>query len=612
MSNQQPTGNSAYSSKKRPRVGGRYAVLKQLSEGAFGHTFVAEDTHLPGRPKCVLKQLKQQSGRKATVMSRRLFDQEAEVLYTLGNHPQIPQLLAHFEDRHGFYLAQEYIEGRSLFEELKQLAPMPEVQAIKLVREILEVLVFVHQQQVIHRDLKPANLIRRRMDNKIVMIDFGAVKQVSTQFFTPNPGETDYTVAIGTTGYIPNEQLGGRPRYSSDIYAVGIMGIQALTGITPNRLQEDERTGELVWRNRVPNNITPEFADFLAKMVRYDFRERYINAAEALKAIVYLGTGTNPSQSAAPMVTPRLPTAIPAATQMELSQVQLSAEMSQSAPAMPPPVMSSQAVSSQAVSPPAVSPPAMSPPSSSMAAAPLGSMPNSSWGQPDDSYRASSSFSATQSGWALRLGDQLQDGGMAIATQIWRRCGWLNPWYAIAFISVVGIVVTVQRSVWLSQQRQIVYTANAVTPQVVLDPAARLVRNLVPDESPDDLAKQLDAQIATHWITAQTFLDSGNIEDALAAYQTILGLDSQHLPALTQKCALLSQLSEPESALSACQDLLTADPDNVVALWGLGKANHDMAFYENALDYYDQAIALAPDYAPAQTGRSQVQQAMQQ
>ncbi|MGK7891251.1 MAG: protein kinase [Leptolyngbyaceae cyanobacterium] len=584
ISNQDSQDNSAYPAQNRPLVGGRYAVLKQLSEGAFGHTFVAEDTHLPGRPQCVLKQLKPQSGRKATAMARRLFEQEAEVLYTLGNHPQVPQLLAHFEDRNGFYLAQEYIEGRSLSEELKQSAPIPEVRAIQLVREILEVLVFVHQQQVIHRDLKPANLIRRQVDQKIVMIDFGAVKQVSTQFFTPKPGETDYTVAIGTVGYIPNEQLGGRPRYSSDIYAVGIIGIQALTGVAPNQLADDERSGELVWRDRVPS-ITPKFADFLDKMVRYDFRSRYANATEALEAIVYLGSGQEPSLSTPPVVMPVSPMMPPASTQLEFSHPSL-AEVPHPASASSPSVHGMG-----------------TPPSG-------GATP--SWGQTQNRYPSQAPSVPTAQTGRSRLQDQLEAGGMAIAVQVWRRCRWLNPWYAIAFVSIVGTFTAIQRSMWSSQQGQFFHSVDTVAPPVVLERAARLVQNLEPEESPEDIARQIDYQITAHQVTAQTLVEAENFEAALTEYQRILSLDSKYLPALTQRCVLLNQLSEPESALSACQDLLVVDPNSVVALWGLGKANQDIAFYDNALDYYNQALAIAPNYVPAQTGRRQVQQAIGQ
>ncbi len=265
-------------------LGGRYKIISQLGAGGFGQTFLAADLHLPGHPQCVVKQLKPQvSDAKSLETARRLFDIEAQVLYQLGNHDQIPRLLAHFEDDQEFYLAQELIEGEPLSRELAGGVPWSEGQVIALLEDLLHVLAFVHQQNVIHRDIKPSNLIRRRKDGRIVLIDFGAVKQVSTQLVNPQSGHTK-TISIGTQGYTPKEQLGGNPRFSSDVYAVGMLGIQTLTGVHPRRLTEDPQTGEISWHNRVAR-VSPELAAILDKMVRYDFRDRYPTAQEAFSTV---------------------------------------------------------------------------------------------------------------------------------------------------------------------------------------------------------------------------------------------------------------------------------------------------------------------------------------
>ncbi|NET56371.1 MAG: tetratricopeptide repeat protein [Symploca sp. SIO2E6] len=283
-------------------LGGRYKVISELGAGGFGKTFVAQDLHLPGHPQCVVKQLKPQvSDAKSLQMARRLFDTEAQVLYQLGSHDQIPRLLAHFEDNQEFYLAQEFIEGDLLSKELVQGKSCSAAKVIKLLQDILEVLTFVHQQDVIHRDIKPSNLIRRRQDGKIVLIDFGAVKQVSTRFANPEQGQTK-TISIGTQGYTPKEQLGGNPRFSSDVYAVGMIGIQALTGVHPRYLQENPDTGEIEWRHisegspsgsrnqdkeseHPSQEISPELGEILDRMVCYDFRDRYQTAAQAWEAL---------------------------------------------------------------------------------------------------------------------------------------------------------------------------------------------------------------------------------------------------------------------------------------------------------------------------------------
>jgi eukaryotic-like serine/threonine-protein kinase len=265
-------------------LGGRYQLISQLGAGGFGRTFLAHDLHLPGHPRCVIKQLKPQvNNDQALRMAWRCFNTEAQVLYQLGSNEQVPRLLAHFEDNQEFYLAQELIEGDSLVHALVEGKRWSQGQAIAFVRDILEVLAFVHQKQVIHRDIKPSNLIRRRQDGRVVLIDFGAVKQVGAQNFDPESGLTNLTISIGTKGYMPNEQVAGKPRFSSDIYAVGVIGIQALSGVLPRNLQEDNQ-GELAWHDLVPN-LDPAFRKILDRMVRYDFRERYANAGEALAAI---------------------------------------------------------------------------------------------------------------------------------------------------------------------------------------------------------------------------------------------------------------------------------------------------------------------------------------
>lgn len=266
-------------------VGKRYKLISQLGVGGFGQTFLAQDLHLPDCPRCVVKRLLAKTNEPKNLQTaRRLFNTEARVLYQLGNHDQIPSLFAHFEENQEFYLVQEFVEGEPMTRQIIKGEPWAETRVITLLKDILEVLVFVHQQNVIHRDVKPSNLMRRRRDGKLVLIDFGAVKRVSVQAADPNTELADSTVSIGTQGYIPNEQLAGKPRFSSDIYAVGLAGIQALTGVLPRELGEDAQTSELDWRVHAPH-VSTELAAILDRMVCYDFRDRYPTAVEALDAL---------------------------------------------------------------------------------------------------------------------------------------------------------------------------------------------------------------------------------------------------------------------------------------------------------------------------------------
>ncbi|HEY9743717.1 MAG TPA: AAA-like domain-containing protein [Coleofasciculaceae cyanobacterium] len=272
-------------------LAGHYQILRHLGGGGFGQTFLATDTHLPGDSLFVVKQLKPKvRDIKTLETAKRLFDREAQTLYRLGNHDRIPRLFAHFEQDEEFYLVQEFIEGQPLDKELADGVQLDEVSVIALLQDILQVLAFVHQENVIHRDIKPANLIRRSQDRKIVLIDFGAVKEVSAQV-AKGSGQTTFTVAVGSPGYMPSEQVSFRPHFSSDIYAVGMVGIQALSGLNPlNReLLQDSNTGEFCCASFMDSApVSPGLAAILDKMVRYDYRQRYKNATEALQALEQL------------------------------------------------------------------------------------------------------------------------------------------------------------------------------------------------------------------------------------------------------------------------------------------------------------------------------------
>jgi serine/threonine-protein kinase len=224
----------------------RYRVEKSLGQGGFGATFLAKDESLPGEPCCVIKQLRPATaGAHLLPMARELFEREARTLGKIGNHPQVPSLRDYFEDNEQFYLVQEYISGSTLQQEVKRSGPFSEAGVKQFLSEILPLLQYIHSQQVIHRDIKPANLIRREQDRKLVLIDFGAVKnQVS-----PAANNSDQTAltnfAIGTPGFAPPEQMALRPVYASDIYAVGVTCIYLLTGKSPKDLDYNPSTGEI-------------------------------------------------------------------------------------------------------------------------------------------------------------------------------------------------------------------------------------------------------------------------------------------------------------------------------------------------------------------------------
>ena len=262
-------------------LAGRYYIKSQLGGGGFAITYLAEDRLNLTKPRRVVKQLMFPNTDPANLkIARRLFEAEAKVLEEL-KYDRIPKLLDYFEENGEFFLVQEFIDGHDLSQEITPGKKFTEDEVMAFLQDFLQTLSFVHQHNIIHRDLKPANLIRRASDKKIVLIDFGAVKEIGTQIQNPQ-GQIQRTVVIGTPGYTPPEQKFGEPNLSSDIYAVGAIAIQALTGVLPDSLPRDARD-EIVWRDRC--SVSDRLANILTKMVRYNYRDRYQSAAEVLQAL---------------------------------------------------------------------------------------------------------------------------------------------------------------------------------------------------------------------------------------------------------------------------------------------------------------------------------------
>jgi len=279
---------------------GRYRALRPLGKGGFGATFLAVDEGLPGSPTCVIKQLRPNTQSASVMkMARELFDREALTLGKIGNYPQIPRLLAYFEEGGNFYLVQEYVEGETLKQEFERRGVFNEDEARKLLLEILPALGFIHRNGVIHRDIKPANIIRRKIDNRLVLIDFGAV---SSQINKVDPDEdasgllTNF--AIGTPGFAPPEQMAMRPVYSSDLYATAMCCIYLMTGRSPKDLPHDPYTGEINWRSQV--QLSEPMQRIFDKLLQQSTTQRYRSAEEVIEALEQLERNPSPAPASNP------------------------------------------------------------------------------------------------------------------------------------------------------------------------------------------------------------------------------------------------------------------------------------------------------------------------
>ncbi|TYQ31937.1 serine/threonine-protein kinase [Pseudanabaena sp. UWO310] len=263
----------------------RYRIIRELAEGGFSQTYLAEDTRLPKNPQCVVKHLNPTIDDPVfTQKALELFKAEAETLQELGKHDLIPQLYAYFQENKEFYLVQEYIAGHPLSSEMSPGSQMAEARVAQIVKEVLEILRFVHKYNVIHRDIKPSNLIRRHSDGKLVLIDFGTVKQVQMEVANAK-NKARVTLPIGTPGYMSYEQERGQSVSNSDIYSLGMLALQALTGKHPSQFPRD-RDNEINWRSYA--KVCREFAAVLDRMTRCNPRDRYQSVEEVLRDIAKL------------------------------------------------------------------------------------------------------------------------------------------------------------------------------------------------------------------------------------------------------------------------------------------------------------------------------------
>ncbi|WP_211942139.1 protein kinase domain-containing protein [Cylindrospermopsis raciborskii] len=265
----------------------RYEIINPLGSGGFGETFLARDTQMPSQRLVVIKHLKPalQNSHSSTELIENLFQKEAAVLEELGNHcSQIPQLYSYFSEEGEFYLVQEYIEGKNL----SQVGQIKLEQATVILSSLLNTLKYVHSKNIIHRDIKPENIILRDSDRLPVLIDFGAVKE-TMGVVTLGSGSTVSSVVVGTRGFMAPEQTAGRPVFSTDLYALGLTIIYALTQKLPIEFSVSQLTGEMDWISYVPN-LDLKLVQVLNKSIKMDLGSRYLTA-EAMYSDLHTSSG---------------------------------------------------------------------------------------------------------------------------------------------------------------------------------------------------------------------------------------------------------------------------------------------------------------------------------
>jgi len=265
------------------RLRNRYRPIEALAQGGFGRTYLAVDEDRLDTP-CAIKQLLPQvSGTEIAKETLDkmidLFFQEATQLSKLGEHPQIPTLLAFFEQDTQMFLVQEYIDGETLWHEMDREGPFDEQQVKQVLVQLLPILKFVHHHNVVHRDITPVNILRRRRDDRLVLIDFGVAKQLSHTAMA-QPG-----TKVGTVGYAPIEQLRSGQAYpASDIYSLGVTCLHLLTKTRPDSLFDPLHGWR--WKEILAQrgqSISPRLAYILEKMTRDMVADRYQSIDEIIR-----------------------------------------------------------------------------------------------------------------------------------------------------------------------------------------------------------------------------------------------------------------------------------------------------------------------------------------
>jgi serine/threonine protein kinase len=251
----------------------RYRVIEQIGRGGFGRTYLAEDTQRY-RELCVLKEFAPQvEDERELRKAEELFEREAGILYKL-KHDRIPKfealLKTRIDGKKSLFLVQEYIEGENYWDLLQKRGKLSETEVAKLIWELLDVLEYIHEQNLIHRDISPDNLIRRELDEKPVLIDFGCVK-IAANAVSRSIGNS--VTIIGKKGYASEEQMrNGQAFPCSDLYSLAATAIVLLSGKQPEELYDSHKG---VWRWEEEVQVSASLKKLLNKMLAFRPRDRY-------------------------------------------------------------------------------------------------------------------------------------------------------------------------------------------------------------------------------------------------------------------------------------------------------------------------------------------------
>ena len=255
-----------------------YEVLAQIGRGSQGTTFKAK--HVPSGALVAIKVM--DVGAVSNWKDVELFERESKALESL-NHPAIPDYIDSWTVEEGgplqMCLAQEFVEGLNLRDELAKGGRWSDEQALDALEQLLQILIYLHDRvpPVIHRDVKPNNIIRRP-DGQIVLVDFGAVQ-------TQRAGTVGGSTVIGTPGYMPMEQVIGQAGPRSDLYALGATVGHMLTGVEPSKIPLRNNRFDFRSQMDAPVADASRALPIIERLTQPSQEDRFQSAREALKAL---------------------------------------------------------------------------------------------------------------------------------------------------------------------------------------------------------------------------------------------------------------------------------------------------------------------------------------
>lgn len=270
-------------------LGGRYQFIEALSVHPLGRTLLVADAHYPGHPKCIVRErrLATRNATKRQAMLREL-QQRVAVLETMGQHPQVPKTFVAFDEAQSFFVVQEFIPGQSLLELFAERPRWDVAEAIACLREVLPVLHFAQERQVIHGNLKPSKFVRHQTEQRWSVLDFGSIKHMGQLPVDSPKTENHNGHSTAPSIYWAPEQLQHQPQICSDYYALGMVMIQGLTGLPPQKLPHAQTTARherlTALLHDVPE-LPSQLATLLLRMVDSQPQQRYQKATEILTAL---------------------------------------------------------------------------------------------------------------------------------------------------------------------------------------------------------------------------------------------------------------------------------------------------------------------------------------